>query len=384
MSVALPVAARVAALTTGFVLVGAAHAADWRALPSPSAYQSSVDLDAIKVQHGLTQLTIRRAYIRPQAHASGKEVHSSRVHYLTDCTARTVTRVAAQYYGEDRKLIETDVRKTVRKSELAAPEEGSDVAEAVRLVCARAADLAPSDSSPSKHPDPTKAQPMRSSTGTGIVVTREGHVLTNEHVVRQCDAIELVDETNARYKAVLKATDPQRDLALLTAEARTGDVAVFRKDPLPRLGESITIVGYPLVGVLGTRPTVGFGHVASTVGVRGNVAQMQISVPVQRGASGGPVLDESGHVIGVVVSKLDALKLAEKLGDLAQNVNFAIRGDTVRAFLEAQRVEFRVGEEGAKLENTELAKRGAAVTARVRCLKNATSTGSGVPEVSTK
>ncbi|TAK37329.1 MAG: serine protease [Betaproteobacteria bacterium] len=342
-----------------------AHAADWRALRSPAEYQATIDLDAVKSQQGLTQFTVRRVYIHAQPHASGKDIHSARVHYLADCKANTVTQVVIQNFGEDRKQVEMRGRKTVKRSELAPPKEGSEVAEALRLACAKAAALPPGDSKALAKP------PARSATGTGIVVTREGHVLTNEHVVRQCDSVELVDDLNARYKASVKAVDAPRDLALLTAETRSADVAIFRRDPIPRLGESVTTVGYPLVAVLGTRPSVGFGHVASIVGVRGNPAQMQISVPMQRGASGGPVLDQSGHVIGVVVSKLDALKLAEKLGDLAQNVNFAIRGDTVRAFLEAQRVDFLVSDAGAKLENTELAKRGAQVTVRVRCLRTA-------------
>ncbi len=348
----------------------AAHAADWRALRSPAEYQATIDLDAVKSQQGLTQFTVRRVYIRAQPHASGKDIHSARVHYLADCKANTVTQVVIQNFGEDRKQVEMRGRKTVKRSELAPPKEGSEVAEALKLACARAA--APGAATP----------PARSATGTGIVVTREGHVLTNEHVVRQCDSVELVDELNARYKASVKATDAPRDLALLAAETRSADVAIFRKDPIPRLGESVTTVGYPLVAVLGTRPSVGFGHVASIVGVRGNPAQMQISVPMQRGASGGPVLDQSGHVIGVVVSKLDALKLAQKLGDLAQNVNFAVRGDTVRAFLEAQRVNFLVSDAGAKLENTDLAKRGAQVTVRVRCLRG--STPGAAPEPAQK
>ena len=348
----------------------AAHAADWRALRSPAEYQATIDLDAVKLQQGLTQFTVRRVYIRAQPHASGKDIHSARVHYLADCKANTVTQVVMQNFGEDRKQVEMRGRKTVKRSELVPPKEGSEVAEALKLACARAA--APGAAKP----------PARSATGTGIVVTREGHVLTNEHVVRQCDSVELVDDLNARYKASVKATDAPRDLALLAAETRSADVAIFRKDPIPRLGESVTTVGYPLVAVLGTRPSVGFGHVASIVGVRGNPAQMQISVPMQRGASGGPVLDQSGHVIGVVVSKLDALKLAQKLGDLAQNVNFAIRGDTVRAFLEAQRVNFLVSDAGAKLENTELAKRGAQVTVRVRCLRG--STPGAAPEAAQK
>ena len=53
-----------------------------------------------------------------------------------------------------------------------------------------------------------------------------------------------------------------------------------------------------------------------------------------RGHCSGSVLDQAGNLIGVVVSKLDALKLAERMGDLPQNVNFAIRGEAVRSFLE--------------------------------------------------
>ena len=59
-----------------------------------------------------------------------------------------------------------------------------------------------------------------------------------------------------------------------------------------------------------------------TTGIRDNLSQMQISVPIQRGNS-GPVFDQAGNVIGMVVSKLDALKIAKRTGDLPQNVNFA-------------------------------------------------------------
>jgi len=73
----------------------------------------------------------------------------------------------------------------------------------------------------------------------------------------------------------------------------------------------------------------------------------------------------------VVVSKLDALKLAERVGDLPQNVNFAIRGEFVRNFLEANRTSFTASADSASLESTEIASRGAAVTVRVRCLREA-------------
>ena len=59
----------------------------------------------------------------------------------------------------------------------------------------------------------------------------------------------------------------------------------------------------------------------------------QISVPVQTGNSGGPLLDESGNLVGVVVSKL-GLKAARVTGDLPQNVNYAVKSSYALALLE--------------------------------------------------
>jgi S1-C subfamily serine protease len=241
----------------------------------------------------------------------------------------------------------------------------------VRLSCERLAQIAKGSAADAKSPAPSApAKPLpQASSGSGIIVSHNGFVLTNQHVVQQCATYEVIDDANRRLKASLHAADAGKDLALLMVDERFQAAAPIRRDAAPRLGEAVTIVGFPLVNVLGTRPSVGFGHVSSTVGIRGNPSQMQISVPVQRGNSGGPVFDQSGNVIGVVVSKLDALKLAERIGDLPQNVNFAIRGDVVRDFLEANGVSFTASNSTARLENTEIASRGAAATVRVRCLR---------------
>jgi hypothetical protein len=215
-------------------------------------------------------------------------------------------------------------------------------------------------------------------------MNREGLVLTNQHVVRQCDSYEVIDESSRRLKAALQAVDATNDLALLTVREGFPAAALLRKEAAPKLGEAVTVVGYPLVAVLGTRASVGFGHVAGTAGIRGNPGQMQISVPIQRGHSGGPVFDQAGHVIGVVVSKLDALKVAQRMGDLPQNINFAIRGDVVRAFLEAQNVTYTASDGAAKLENTEIASRGALVTVRVRCIRDGVLVVPASPATATK
>ena len=371
---------RLVLLFTTMALATAAWAVDWRPLPSPAEYRARIDLDSVKAQQKWGIFTLSRAYLNAQAHGTGKDYHSTRLTFVMDCGDGTAALAVTQYYGDDRKLINANVRPNIRRSEFTAPEPGSDAAEAVKLACQRLADVreggAGSAQASVKKPEPgqtitVKPQVQTSTSGSGIVVSRDGHILTNQHVVRECDAYQVIDNATRILKASLQAVDAAKDLALLTVEERFPSVAPVRRETLPKLGEAVTVVGYPLFGVLGTRPTVGFGHVSSTVGVRGNPAQMQISVPIQRGASGGPVFDQAGNVIGVVVSKLDALKMAERIGDLPQNVNFAIRGEVVRSFLEAQNINFTASEDSAKLENTEIASRGAAVTVRVRCIRQA-------------
>jgi hypothetical protein len=63
-----------------------------------------------------------------------------------------------------------------------------------------------------------------------------------------------------------------------------------------------------------------------------------ISAPVQPGNSGGRLLAVNGSVIGVVVARLDALRVAEATGDLPENINYAVTGRELLAFLEAEGV----------------------------------------------
>jgi S1-C subfamily serine protease len=346
------------------ILSGAAVcAADWKALPSPPDYQATVDLDSVKIQQKWGLFTVSRIYTSAQSLPPDKEYHSTRLQYVTDCNEGSTALVLTQYYGEDKKLIQYVAQKTIKRSEFALPKPGSDVAEALKLACERLAKGVAGS---------TKPAPSGSSSGSGIVIGRGGTILTNQHVVQQCGTYEVVDDKNRKLRAALEVADNARDLALLTVKEKFPAAASLRKAIAPQLGENIIVVGYPLIAVLGTRPSVGFGHVTSTVGVRDNPAQMQISVPVQRGNSGGPVLDQSGNVIGIVVSKLNALKFAQSTGDLPQNVNFAIKGDVLQAFLESNKIEYETSAVNAKLENTEIASRGAAITVLVRCIRDAT------------
>ena len=337
-------------------------------LPSTATFQSQIDLDSVATY---ANFALHRAFVNPQRHSSGKEYTRTITQHFVDCNTGKTALAMTEYYGEDQtRSFNTNINVRWR-SQFIVPEPGSDIAAAMSLACERyTAKGSQGNADVVKKVETAKSSVRSTSTGTGIVVDRDGLVLTNEHVVRQCDAFQVVREGNRILKATLRVSDTTKDLALLAVDERFPIAALLRADSTPKLGEAVTIVGYPLVSVLSAQPNVGFGHVNSILGLRGDTAQMQIDVSIQHGNSGGPVFDEAGNVIGVVVSKLNALKFAQRTGDLAQNINFAIRGDVVRSFLESNNVKFASSSASVKLENTEIASRGAAVTVLVRCVRD--------------
>jgi S1-C subfamily serine protease len=137
----------------------------------------------------------------------------------------------------------------------------------------------------------------------------------------------------------------------------------------PKLGQNVVVVGYPLQGILASSVNVTTGAVSALAGLQDDTRMIQITAPVQPGNSGGPLLDQAGAVIGVVSSKLDVLKMAEMIGDVPQNINFAIRDTTVRAFLEANGIDYTTQTSVASLDTTTIADRASKTVVRIECHK---------------
>jgi S1-C subfamily serine protease len=141
----------------------------------------------------------------------------------------------------------------------------------------------------------------------------------------------------------VESMDETNDLALLKAPASKSAPASFRQSRRAKLGEQVVVAGYPLSGLLSESLNVTTGTISALAGLGDNPRVIQITAPVQAGNSGGPLLDKSGHVIGVVVSKLNAARAFNATGDLPQNINFAIKGSLVRGFLDIHGVDYRTG-----------------------------------------
>ena len=176
--------------------------------------------------------------------------------------------------------------------------------------------------------------------GTGFCVHPDGYLLTNHHVI---DGASEILARSPRHRCRLEPVfaDPTNDLALLRADPPPSGIARFRDGPQARLGETVIVVGYPLGGLLGSGPQVTTGNISSLIGPGDDTRSLQFTAPTQAGNSGGPLLDGDGVVVGVVSSKLNAVRVHELTGDVPQNVNFAIKGMLARGFLEAAGIEYQ-------------------------------------------
>ena len=128
----------------------------------------------------------------------------------------------------------------------------------------------------------------------------------------------------------------------------------------------MTVVGYPYGGAL-SGLNVTRGSVSSLKGLGGDATRLQITAPVHQGNSGGPLVAADGEIVGVIVSKLDVLKFADAIGDVPQNVNFAVRGEIAKLFLSQNGITPALSLDDIALDPTEIAERTAAFTVFIEC-----------------
>lgn len=176
------------------------------------------------------------------------------------------------------------------------------------------------------------------SRGSGFYISRDGDILTNNHVVYGCKTVALLRDTGAPVAVRVEGQDARDDLAILKEDGVTTAPLRFRAPDL-RLagGEPATALGYPLSFELGAQLKISSGYVSATE-VAGAPAQFQIQTPINPGNSGGPVLDGTGRVIGISVAQLRP--------DKAENVNFAVRGEIAQRLARSLGVKIEIAPPG--------------------------------------
>ena len=155
---------------------------------------------------------------------------------------------------------------------------------------------------------PAHAQQIAS--GTGFFISKAGHVMTNEHVVRGCDTVRIRNHEMGWTEAEVVKTDAEIDLALLKSSTIPPRVAPIREeDGTPiRPGERLLVIGYPEHHGQTGRYKISRSKVKDTKGPMGGDQWVQFEDAARQGNSGGPLLDESGNVIGVVMGKAELMR----------------------------------------------------------------------------
>ena len=135
--------------------------------------------------------------------------------------------------------------------------------------------------------------------GTGFALTAEGYLVTSFHVIQGADSLLVEGHNHQRFHAEPVYTDVKHDLAILRITDKRfngfGRLPYAIKSGQADLGERVFTLGYPREDVV-----YGEGSLSARSGFEGDTAFYQVSIPVNPGNSGGPLLDERGNLIGVV------------------------------------------------------------------------------------
>jgi len=149
--------------------------------------------------------------------------------------------------------------------------------------------------------------PQDKDRGTGFAITSNGLIATAYHVIDGADSVYVQNSDGRSFKAKVISSDKVNDIAILkvidTAFVNLGAVPYTFKHSESDLAENVFTYGYPQ-----DSPVYNDGRVTSLNGLNGDSVDYQISVPINAGSSGAPLLDSKGNIIGMIRAKETGLE----------------------------------------------------------------------------
>lgn len=188
-----------------------------------------------------------------------------------------------------------------------------------------------------------KAVPGMVHSGTGFFVSNSGYIITNEHVVRGCKSVNIRGSVTPTT-ATVQDVDVEYDLALIKANVRPNRTASLRSTQASlRINDPVMVIGYPLNhGITGKYKVVN----SSVIGLKGPQDEpnwIRFSSAAMQGNSGGPLMDASGNVVGVIQGKTKLVRKHPKTGKTlsVQEADVAISLPVLKRFLHKNSVYFK-------------------------------------------
>lgn len=165
------------------------------------------------------------------------------------------------------------------------------------------------------------------NSGTGFAICPDV-IVTSYHVVGQHSNIQITSNDGTVSKGIVAVKDLANDLTLIKVSSGVTFSPIALGRPCEtRSGSKVYTVGFPLPSELGNNAKVGEGIINSLTGLDDDPRMYQISIPIQPGNSGGPLLDAKGNVIGIVAATINNKYLFFFKDTIAQNVNFAVKAN---------------------------------------------------------
>lgn len=169
---------------------------------------------------------------------------------------------------------------------------------------------------------------IQSSLGSGVVVSEEGYILTNNHVIEAANEIEVALADGRKAVAKVVGTDPDTDLAVIKIDLPNLPVMVFGRIDHARVGDVVLAIGNPF----GVGQTVTMGIISalgrSQLGINTFENFIQTDAAINPGNSGGALVDVEGHLLGI-----NSAIFSNSGGSLG--IGFAIPVSTVKVVMES-------------------------------------------------
>jgi S1-C subfamily serine protease len=291
---------------------------EWTSVPSspPDGFQYSIHAASMGRKDDFGFVVVRTVADTLGVDRDAGYYKSAVEAFLVACDDKSSAAINREFYDEKGTIsavFEQEVARVVEAG-FTAPAEGSTMHRVADLAC---------------------AAEQAAGTGTGWL-SESGYIITASHVIEGANTIDIYQDGKRLGAASVVRDDPSNDVALLRPAFSTAAYPVLRLASTPaRLGSRVVSMGYPLaddIGFANVRFTS--GDVSSLSGVdvasgrTDDARLLQVSIPVQGGNSGGPVIDDQGAVVGIIISKKQSSG-----SEITQNLNFALKASYVDVLL---------------------------------------------------
>ena len=171
---------------------------------------------------------------------------------------------------------------------------------------------------------------VAASSGTGFFVTKNGHMVTNNHVIDSCSNVKVI-HNGKEFESDVLAVDKMNDLAIIKANISPKKVFTIAGDDASLL-EEVIVAGYPLGKKISASIKATSGTITALAGLGDNYSEFQTDAALNSGNSGGPIVNTKGNVVGVAVSKWQE--------EGVESFNFGIKSSVLKIFAKANKIRF--------------------------------------------